>query len=438
MPANVLNPLLSAVHKGFPHGSPPLRLKEIGQQGWNVLRGDLPFPIAVIRREALGNNLRWMQDFARSQGVELAPHGKTTMSPQLFARQLDAGAWGMTVANVTQLQTALAAGATNCLIANQVFAAHDLAQIDRLKRQHTGLRVVFLVDSLAQLVCIEQAQASAGALTATVPMAPYLPFEVLLEIGVAAGRTGCRTHDEALALARRIKASPATLLVGIECYEGLGATGQSAADQAYASDLMQRVTAIALACDAQGLFESGVVLMSAGGSGIFDLVAPHLKPALSRPVRGILRSGCYVTHDQGSYQRLAQVMGSRLAQIGCGNGLHAALEVWAAVQSRPEAGLAILTVGKRDISHDQEMPSVLRYVQRGSTSLQPAPAGWKVTALNDQHAYLRSGEAALASLAVGDLLCLGLSHPCTTFDKWRWMPLVDEDCNVVDAITTCF
>ena len=441
MPATLLNPTLSAVHKGFPHHSRPLPLQEIGQQGWNVLRGDLPFPIAVIRQEALENNLRWMQNYARGQGVHLAPHGKTTLSPQLFRRQLDAGAWGMTVANVTQLQTALAAGATNCLIANQVFAANDLAQIDRLKRSHTGLRIVFLVDSLAQLDLIEQAQPSAGAMAPGAPSAssaPLAPFEVLLEIGAAGGRTGCRTQAEALQLARRINASPAARLVGIECYEGLGATGQHAADQAYASDLMQRVTAIAQACDCDGLFEAKEVLVSAGGSGIFDLVAPHLKPALSRPVRGVLRSGCYVTHDQGSYQRLVGAVNTRL---GCGDGLHAALEVWAAVQSRPEPGLAILTVGKRDISHDQSLPTVLRHCPRGAATVLTAPADWQVTALNDQHAYLRSEPASfagLASLAVGDLLCLGLSHPCTTFDKWRWMPLVDERYNVVDAIVTCF
>jgi D-serine dehydratase len=39
---------------------------------------------------------------------------------------------------------------------------------------------------------------------------------------------------------------------------------------------------------------------------------------------------------------------------------------------------------------------------------------------------------------VGDRVCLGLSHPCTTFDKWRWMPIVDEELNVVDAIVTWF
>jgi D-serine dehydratase len=432
MPINLLNPQLSAIHKGFPHQSPPLHVDEIGRQGWNVLRGDLPFPVAVIRQQALIANLRWMQAFARGQGLELAPHGKTTMSPQLFKRQLEAGAWGMTVANVTQLQTAVAAGAQNCLIANQVFAANDLAQIDRLQRDHSGLRIVFLLDSLAQLDCIEHWHAAAQ---------PLGTLEALLEIGVPGGRTGCREHAQIMQLAARMKSSPAVRLVGLECYEGLGATGQPEADQTYAAALMQRLQTAAQACDRLGLFEADEVLISAGGSGIFDLVAPHMKPALSRPVRAVLRSGCYVTHDQGSYKRLFSGVSARL---GCGDGLHAALEVWAAVQSVPEPGLGILTVGKRDISYDQEMPSVLRYSPMHEHQPLPAPPTWRIAALNDQHAYLRwpvdasAPVPAPAPLHVGDRVCLGISHPCTTFDKWRWMPLVDEDCNVIDAMSTCF
>ncbi len=423
---DLLDPLLDGSQKGFPHQSPPLKRSQIGQQGWNVLRGDLPLPLAVIRATALTHNLQWMQDFARSQGVDMAPHGKTTMSPQLFKRQLDAGAWGMTLANVTQLQTAIASGAKNCLIANQVFAALDLAQIVALKRHHAGLRILFLVDSTAQLQLIE-------AWCLSHPGAPT--FEVLLEIGVTGGRSGCRDHGQAMQLARKLHASTAVLLAGIECYEGLAATGQADADRAYAAELMGRVEAVALACDAHGLFETDEVLVTAGGSAIFDLVVSHLKPKLSKAVRGLLRSGCYLTHDQGNYKRMMGVMAMRLR---CGDGLYAALEVWAAVQSLPEPGLAILTVGKRDISYDQEMPSVLRFCRRGTQDLQAAPASWRVTGLNDQHAYLRWPVPDGVQLQVGDLVCLGISHPCTTFDKWRWMPLVDESYTVVDAIVTCF
>ncbi len=423
---DLLDPTLDASQKGFPHHSGPLRRSAIGEQGWNVLRGDLPLPLAVIRRDALEGNLNWMQRFAGDHGVGLAPHGKTTMSPQLFRRQLDAGAWGLTFATVGQLRAGVAAGATRCIIANQVFRAIDLQGIDDLKGSHTGLSVAFLVDSLEQLALIEAWKTTNKGTQ---------PHDVLLEIGVNGGRTGCRTHEQALALAQRLKSSKATCLVGIECYEGLGAVGETAADRAYAESLMERVRDIAQACDEQQLYETDEILLTAGGSAIFDLVADHLKLKLSRPVRGLLRSGCYVTHDHGTYHRF---MNSVAQRMGCGHGLHAAMEVWAAVQSCPEPGLAILAVGKRDISYDLELPIPMGYRPQGRAAIAAAPGDWKIGGMNDQHAYLRGSGNEHKALRVGDLVVLGISHPCTTFDKWRWMPVVDADYNVCDAIVTYF
>ncbi len=423
---DLLDPALDPSYKGYPHHAPPLRRSAVGAQGWNLLRGDLPLPLAVIRQDALAGNLKWMQDFAAGHGVGMAPHGKTTMSPQLFRRQLDQGAWGLTFATVVQLRAGVAAGARRCIIANQVFRAIDLQGIDDLKRTHPGLRVAFLMDSRAQLELIDGwHSAQAGA----------QPFEVLLEMGVQGARTGCRTQEQALALARGVRDSTATRLVGIECYEGLGATGESAADRDYADALMQRVRDVARVCDEQHLFETDEILLTAGGSAIFDLVADHLKMKLSRPVLGLLRSGCYVTHDQGTYHRFMSAVAERM---GCGHGLHAALEVWAAVQSCPEPGLAILAVGKRDVSYDLELPRPIAVFRQGSEGITPAPPHWTISGLNDQHAYLRGNGPDHQPLRVGDLVALGISHPCTTFDKWRWMPVVDDQYNVRDAIVTQF
>jgi D-serine dehydratase len=420
---DVLDPLLDATFKGFPHGAVPMPRSRVGAQGWNVLAGDLPLPLAVIRRDALAHNVGWMQRFADDAGVRFAPHGKTTMSPQLLRRQLDAGAWGLTFATVTQLQAGLAAGARNLLVANQVLDAADLGAIAALHDTHPDVRVIFLLDSVAQLALIE---------TVSVDR----PFEVLLEVGVAGGRTGVRAHDDAVALARRAHASDAVDLVGLECYEGLGNTGRSEDDRPAAADLMDRVERLAIQCNAEGLFDADEVIVSAGGSGVFDLVVPRMRMALARPVAGLLRSGCYVTHDQGHYRRLVHAVNQRL---GCDDaqGLRAALEVWALVQSLPEPGLAILALGKRDISHDLGMPVPLASCARASRAPVPAPGDWAVHKLNDQHAYLRLGTGA-HTLQVGDLVCLGISHPCTTFDKWRWMPIVDDHYTVVDAIVTCF
>ncbi|MFL6700066.1 MAG: amino acid deaminase [Vitreoscilla sp.] len=420
---DVLDPLLDATFKGFPHGAAPLPRSGVGAQRWNVLAGDLPLPLAVIRRDALAHNVGWMQRFADGAGVCFAPHGKTTMSPQLFRRQLDAGAWGLTFATVTQMQAGLAAGARNILIANQVLDAADLGAIAALHDTHPDVRVLFLLDSEAQLALIETVSTDR-------------PFQVLLEVGVDGGRTGVRAHDAALALARRAHASGAVTLAGIECYEGLGNTGRDEEDRPAADELMDRVERLARDCDAEGLFGCDEVIVSAGGSGVFDLVVPRLRMSLRKPISGLLRSGCYVTHDQGHYQRLVHAVNRRL---GCSDaqGLRAALQVWALVQSLPEPGLAILAVGKRDISYDLGMPVPLATCARASRECVPAPEGWSVQKLNDQHAYLHL-TSDTRGLQVGDRVCLGISHPCTTFDKWRWMAIVDEDYTVVDAIITCF
>jgi D-serine dehydratase len=420
------DPLLGPWLKGFPPAAEPVRRSELARQGWQVLAGDLPLPLAVLKLGALNHNLSWMQAFARDRGLDLAPHGKTTMSPQLFRRQLDAGAWGITFASVFQLRLGVLAGVRRALIANQVQTLPDLSGLARLLVATDGLRVAFLVDSLAQLQQIE-------AWRATQQQAPM--FDVLLELGIDGGRTGVRGHDDAMALAQALHRSPAVRLVGVECYEGLGVSGDSATDRAAVDALMNRVERVARACDAGQLFESDEVIVSAGGSALFDLVAARMQPSLSRPVRGILRSGCYVTHDHGHYKRLVHQVAQR---CGCADELQPALEVWTTVQSTPEAGLALLTGGRRDLSFDVELPRPLWLARAGQLHALPDDGRWRIKGLNDQHAHLRFDDVSALSPRVGDLVALGISHPCTTFDKWHWMPVVDDQYRVVDAVTMHF
>lgn len=421
--------IFDASCKSFPLPALAVRSADIAAQQWHVLGDDLPMPLAVLNHAALAHNLAWMQAYALRHGVHLAPHGKTTMSPELFGMQLAAGAWGISFATVFQLGVGVAAGVRRAIIANQVLGAADLAGLRALLLAHAGLKVWFLVDSLAQLRLIEQWHASQ-------PDGPA--FDVLLEVGMAGKRTGCRTQEEALALAQAMAGSSAVRLGGVECYEGNAAQCDSAHDVAAVSDLVRRVLAIAGLCDAQMLFADTSIVLSVGGSAVFDLVLPLLKASgLSRPVVGVLRSGCYVTHDHGHYRRYLRLLEQR---EGLQDSLRPALEVWAMVQSVPEPGLAFLGCGRRDISYDIELPMPQRLGRAGvrdMRALQAVPPDWRITALNDQHAYLQFDPAGLVP-AVGDRVVLGLSHPCTTFDKWRWMVIVQDDGAVSGAIHTCF
>jgi len=414
--------------KGFPYAAAPMPLREVGRQGWNVLRGDCPFPVAVVRRSAMQANSAWMREFTRSTGVRIAPHGKTTMCPQIFARQIDDGAWGITVANVRQLDLCVAIGAKRVLVANQVLAPLDVARLATLVNRDRALEIFFLVDSLDQLAIVD-AELRRHELVR--------PLAVLLEIGYEGGRTGVRSCAEALALARTIAASPAVALSGIECYEGL-LVADSDRDRARVEELLAGVRAVAAACDAERLFAGPEVILSAGGSAAFDIVARDLPLRLSKLVTIILRSGCYITHDTGTYERLFERVRERSGEPWrSAPGLRPALEVWSQVQSRPERGLAILTMGRRDASFDADLPRPIKWFRSGlHAAPASAPAAWQVVKLNDQHAYLRVPEDA--DLKVGDLVGCGISHPCTTFDKWQLLLEVDDGYTVVEGLRTFF
>jgi D-serine dehydratase len=434
----ILSETLDASTKGYPLSSPALPISAIGAQRWSVLAGDLPLPLAVIRDSALAHNHAWMRDFTASTGVLLAPHGKTTMAPQIFAQQLAAGAWGITVANVQQLGLCVRFGVRRVIMANQLLGATEIGTVIRLREEHPDLEFHFLVDSQAQLAAIENIAALVGANSFARDQPMSRKLTALVELGVPGGRTGCRTFDEALGVARAVAASRSLALSGIECYEGLQVTGDSARDQIVVDGLMQRVHDVALACDREGLFADPPIILSAGGSAAFDIVARDLPMKLSRPVVTILRSGCYVTHDSGFYNRMLEGVKARSgAEWQSRPGLQPALEVWSRVQSCPEPGLAILTMGKRDASFDLEMPIVRKRYRPGiDAAPQPVPASWKIANMNDQHAYLNFSPEAAPQ--VGHLVGCGISHPCTTFDKWRALFTVDDDYRVTGAIRTFF
>jgi D-serine dehydratase len=426
----ILAEVLDPTTKGYPLSAAPLPISSIGDQGWRLLAGDLPLPLAVIRGSALAHNHAWMRDFTAATGVLLAPHGKTTMAPQVFAQQLAAGAWGMTVASVQQLGICAHFGVRRVIMANQLLGALEVRTVIDLQKRHQDLEFHFLVDSLAQLAAIE---------ATAIVTAPSRKLTALIELGVPGGRTGVRTHGDALVLARAVAASRFVALSGLECYEGLQISGDSAQDAVMVGALMQRVRELALDCDRDGLFGGPSIILTAGGSAAFDIVARDLPMRLSKPVLTILRSGCYVTHDSGTYKRLLEGVKARSGVAWqMRPGLQPALEVWSRVQSCPEPGLAILTMGKRDASYDIEMPIPVKRHRPGGTGTDPAPASWKIAAMNDQHAYLRFSAVEVDSPQVGDLVGCGISHPCTTFDKWRVLFTVDDGYRVTGAIRTYF
>ena len=411
---------LDGTVKGVKPGA-ALRLDQVAAQGWRL--PDMPLPLAVLRVDIMRRNAAWMADFARRNGLSLCPHGKTTMSPQLWNLQLAEGAWGITVATAHQLQVARRFGIPRVIWANQPIGCIAVdAAFDALR--DPGFELFVLADSLAVVEGL-----AAGAARAQ----PDRPLKVLLEIGAKGGRTGARSTDAALEVARAIAAAPGLALAGVEAFEGL------LAETAQVDAFLGTLVATARACAAEGLFGTEEILLTAGGTAFFDRIGPRLAEAgdLGRPVRRVLRSGCYLTHDSMGYEQAYRRMRKESLGLDYPPGdLRAAMEVWAHVQSVPEPGRAIITCGKRDISFDTGWPVPLRLLRANDTQAVPFGAFHKVSGMNDQHGYLTGPADGL--LRVGDIVVLGVGHPCTTFDKWQVIPLVDEAFRVTGAIRTFF
>ncbi len=350
-------------------------------------------PLLTLDAGALEHNVTLMAEWLRPRGLQIAPHGKTTMAPKLWKQLLDAGAWGITLATGWQAQVARSVGISRIIIANEV--------IDPVALRWLGAE---LADPDVEIVCWVDSVEAVDAMRAGLSAAAR-PIDVLVELGAPGGRTGARGVEAALEVAAAVEAAPELRLVGVGGYEGSYARERSAAGV----EAIERYLADVVSVYRRVQWDTRP-LLTAGGSAWFDVVAEVLGEFVGEATV-ILRSGAYQIHDDGFYAGITPLTGFRSAMHG-----------WARVVSTPEPGLALLDGGKRDFPYDEGMPVSVH---------------GEVLKLNDQHAYLQTTD-----VRVGDVVRLGLSHPCTAFDKWRIIPVVDnpdaDDPVVVDVVRTYF
>ncbi|MGA5109042.1 alanine racemase [Streptomyces pseudogriseolus] len=405
--------------KGLPPDAAGLTVGELAAQRRNLFTGGFTTPVLALSAERLEHNLAALETYAERHGLAFAPHGKTSMAPQLFQRQIERGAWGITLAVPHQARVARAYGIRRIFLANELVDAAALRWVAAEQDADPAFRFVCYVDSVRGVELMD------AALTAS---AASRPVDVVVELGAGEGaRTGVRTEAECAAVADAVAGARTLRLVGVAGYEG----EVPGADPERVRAWLRRLVALAVDFDKAGRFAGlDEIVVSAGGSAWFDAVADVFAevPELSAPVLKLLRSGAYVSHDDGHYERLTPF--NRVPREG---GLEPAFRLWTQVVSRPTAEQAFTNAGKRDAAYDLDLP-VAKVVRRDGAE-RPA-TGIEVTGLSDQHAWLRtSGEA---DLEVGDWVGLGLSHPCTSFDKWVLIPVAEADGTVVDYIRTFF
>ena len=385
--------------------------------GLNVTDAEFLSPQVVVYQDRIAHNIELMSRWCRFHGCEIAPHSKTAMSPQMALRQLAAGALGVTVATAAQARVMQDAGVQRIILANQLVNKAGIAWADQACE--SGIDLAVFVDSLEGLKALRH---SAGS----------RQISRLIEVGSGGGRTGVRSIEEAVALARAAGDSSGARVAGIAGYEGVFLDDTSSDPRRRVREYLQQMAAAFEAIAEQSLFAADrPPILTAGGSACFDDVAEILVPVAERyDSQVILRSGCYLTHDHGLYEGV-----SPLASDDRWPCFLPAIEVFSQVLSRPEPGLALLDAGRRDLSFDAGLPRPLGRGRIGQDR-SPAPEWWRVTSLMDHHAFLSVG--AEDELSPGDYVALGISHPCTTLDKWRHIPEINAEGTVIGVITTSF
>ncbi|MCU1527069.1 MAG: hypothetical protein JWP75_832 [Frondihabitans sp.] len=391
---------------------------------------ELPTPVLTLDRNALRNNIDTMAAWCRASGVDLAPHGKTTMAPAIWRQQLDAGAWGITVATAYQAEVAREAGVRNIIFAGTTFSPDALARL-----AEPGSDVLMWLDSVAGVRLVDEAlgrRSGTGAASGSTGTSAARQLPVLVELGSPGARTGARTIEAALRVARAVAEADHLVLAGVAGYEGALSHETNPGALQIVDDYLATMIELHDVIDgelfADWLARGGDVVLTAGGSIYFDRVVEALgfrhDPEGARGVRTrvVLRSGSYVAHDHGHYRRLTP-----FGRTDASERFLPALDLWASVISRPEPTLALLNVGRRDTSDDEGLPLLIEAYRTASGvghRIPGAVESARVTALNDQHAFVAL--PAESTLAVGDVVRLGISHPCTTFDKWSEIATIDD------------
>ncbi|MEV3994098.1 alanine racemase [Streptomyces halstedii] len=410
--------------KGLPPDAAGLTVGALAAERRNLFTGGFTTPVLALSAESVEANLALLEAYTERHGLAFAPHGKTSMSPELFARQLEHGAWGITAAVPHQVRVYRAYGIRRIFLANEVVDPVALRWLAAELDADPDFTFVCYVDSARGVELMDEALRAAGATR---------PVDVVVELGAGQGaRTGARTEAGCAAVADAVAAVPTLRLVGVAGYEG----EVPDASPERVREWLGRLVALAAGFDAAGRFgdlaADEEIVLSAGGSAWFDTVAEVFAdvPELSRPVCTLLRSGAYVSHDDGHYRHLTPF--NRVPDEGA---LRPAFRLWAQVVSRPSPDQAFVNAGKRDAAHDLDLPEaqVIRSARDGS--VRPA-TGVTVTGLSDQHGWLRTD--AGTGLEVGDWIGMGLSHPCTSFDKWQLIPLAEADGTVTGYLRTFF
>ena len=414
-----------------------IKIKNITKQKWNILNEDIQFPILTINESKFNKNIFSMKKYTDSNKVLLAPHSKTSMSPQLLSRIDKLGCWGFTVANNQQLSVLLQMGIKKIILANLITNDSNMYNFFELVKKYNKTSDVYIcVDSKFGVNLLNKISFKYKF---------NINIKILIEVGLKNSRSGIRNIKSLKSLVNSINKLPMNFaLSGVLFYEGASKTNN------YFSSINNVKKSIAFAISSfdfliqNNFIKDNEYILSGGGSEFFDLVVDAFNNYKStKKVKFVIRPGSYIAYGDGYYTSALNKIDNRKKIIIKNKTVKAsslfkpALELWSFVISQQDKGKAVLNFGKRDVSFDLGLPIPLAiYRNRKLFKKIDNTKNIKIYKLNDQHAFIKFNSKF--NLKVGDLLKFGVSHPCITIDNWNTLYMIDNRNIITEAVKTIF
>ena len=299
----------------------------IGQSG---SRDRLMTPALLIDFDALERNVARMAEYCRDRGISLRPHAKTHKSANIARLQIDAGALGVCAATLGEAEALAGQGIPGVLITSPVVGAAKIARLVALNARAEGLKVA--ADNLANVEALSQAAGAAGK-----------PLEVFVELDIGTQRTGARSPEAALAVARQIGRSNSLVLAGIHAYAGHIQHIEDYDERRRAADgCAAKLKALTDGLDAESLMPP---IVSGAGAG----------------------RGNYTEMQCGSYIFTDVQYNACALRPGEASPFEPALFVQTTVISANGDGLAITDAGLKRFATDGPLPEIVRGAPEGST-----------------------------------------------------------------------
>ena len=433
----ILNSKIDSKTKGINEIN-KIKVKDIPNKKWNILKENVQFPILTMKESVFKKNIKSMNNFANYNGVSLAPHCKTSMCPQILKKLNDLNYWGFSAANNQQLSMLLEMGIKKIIIANLITNKSNIINLFKLIEKYGYAKKIYLcVDSTFGVNLLKEL---------SIQYKFKHKLRILIETGFQNSRNGVRNLNSLNILTGKIIKLPSNFIFcGILFYEG------AVSEKNYKKTINKVNKFISFSLKAfdyllkNNFFSNEEIILSGGGSEYFDLIINSFQKYKNiKNIRLIIRPGTFIAYGHGHYLKSIENIDKRgtlfinKKNIKATNLFNPSLELWGHIISMQDSNRAILNFGKRDVHYDRGYPIPLSIYRKGKLfqKINPKQNKYKIYKMSDHHAFLYFTNDQ--DIRIGDLIKLGVTHPCVTIDKWDFFYMIDEKYNVKEGLKTFF